>query len=138
MLHWLDSLDENITYRFVYRNGELNSTLKIEIKDSIHTYLYNNLDGDLYSKTKLVYDNKEQLIERYSYLVFSGEEKIIKTEVNVYNELGLVVRTITKQNGITLTVEYFYIYDVKGNWIRKTVYENGMERFKLIRSIEYY
>lgn len=86
------------------------------------------------------YDTSDTTITTYqtirnSYSTRSGP-------VTTYHRLtGEVIRDVytkfSKGEEMTYTTNYAYVYDSKGNWVKKTVSVNGLFRYRVERTINY-
>ena len=122
-------------------------------------------NGDETTRSLFVYDQKNNKVEEASYkqntleekrfFKYNNENRKIKELVNLPNsKYELVFYFQYDNNGNELSSEgvlnmnlenrilrkdsYKYIYDDKGNWIEKIIYENGIAKFIIKRIFEYY
>ena len=108
-----DDRQNNIEYSVYGSDGSLNSkeTYKYDSKGNKTEYCEYNSDDSLNSKETYRYDNKGNIIE-----------------ANIYNSDNVQLKYSL----------YKYIFDIKGNWIKKTCYTNNIPNKITERVIEYY
>lgn len=144
-LHWKELFDYgdsgNLTrkIRYEYLHGGLDCTF---------TYIYDT-KGNLIEESqsdncgKMVWgykekrDSNENVIELQSYAYGGG--LLSKTSIE-YDTMGNVTEILLfdSEGLLERTTTYSYVYDQKGNWIKKTEYSNAVPDSLTIREIEYY
>jgi antitoxin component YwqK of YwqJK toxin-antitoxin module len=94
-------------------------------------------DGNTVVKTKkLVYGND---LQPKSVSVFSGDGVLTNSAVFVYDEHGNTLSVVhTQSSAKPDTIAYVYKYDVFGNWIFRSMSENGVEKEIALREVLYY
>lgn len=99
-------------------------------------YEYFDENGRLIAKAKYKYDQKGELVARIN-LYDDGTEGSIRTYT--YDEKGNVVTvTLSEKNEVHEKYEYSYVYDLRGNWIKKFNLWNGSPTAVTEREIIYY
>jgi len=114
---------------------------------AIRTFTYDNLgtksqtfedmEYGYRSVTKYLYDEYGNEIESYEY---EADGSIKLRYVTEYDENeNIISRVICSSNGSVIrSFRYEYRYDRKGNWSRKTEYQNARPALVSVREIEYY
>ena len=97
------------------------------------------LDGSISDIYTYKYDNRGNLAE---YINSDDDGDISDRETYKHDDRGNLI----EKNGFdwddltnpAYSTTYEYVYDQKGNWIKMTVFENGMPEYIQERTIEYH
>jgi hypothetical protein len=101
-----------------------------KIQEDRYIPLSHENGGGLYTDL-LKYDNKGNLIEKKHY----RHGNLTLQDFFKYDENNNIIQTF-RLNDYKKT--YDYVYDDKGNWIKRIEYVNGIPKYILVRELEYY
>ena len=89
------------------------------------------------SSSKYVYDANANEIESFDY---DSEGRIKTRHATAYDHNNNIIKRVSynSDGSVHRSNGYAYRYDRKGNWIRKTEYQNNIPEAIRIREIEYY
>ena len=126
---------EDLKYEYEYDSH--GSVIRTEMSTKVRIFYTTNLIVD----TTYVYDDNNRITKETSHEEYS--KSFVGTTISdfgndyIYNENGLLIKSIPISNGDYIFKEFNYVYDSNGNCIKENVVYNSSGNSALNREFEY-